>query len=975
MEKEHNADPAITRKNPWGQVWNENVRMSDRRNWLIDFRVADGRTVVDGLIPVQGYVKAGRPVEEVAVMEKAEHYGADAVFFEAPRGGKAPVAQAFLYRSDGPARDPDFAALHQRLWSWGGVPLVYRVTSGLVQLFRCAHRPDFESEGEIVFSPFKTLDLASQIAEDPWWDDERLRTGTLWDDPAVCKELLSSNQAAQKTLILAIKDLHQELNNRGILPEPLRRRLLILSVLIAYLEKRGVFEGGFFDRFLPGADEFFKVLANGPALVNLLNHLEERFNGHVFSLCDEDRELLRGSSELASYARMVEGRQEPSGQLTLWQRYSFADLPVELISHIYQLFVKDPATAVYTPHFVVRLILGEILSLERLDRLEENDEIILDPACGSGVFLVEAYKRLVLHWRFRNDWKRPDQATLQKLLTTRLRGIDLEGGAVELAAFSLCLALCDALEPMEIRASVKLFPPLKEDTIHTGCFFEAREKQKIKERVGVIVGNPPFESKLETGGAQRTYERYQKEHGALPDKQIAYLFLHESMEMLAPGGVLSMLQQYNFLYNQQSIEFRRKFIERWDVREILDFISVRGLFNKSGSDTKAVVVVAEAQTPPPRRQILHATFRRSGRTSAEQGFDIDYYDMHWLPRTLVLSNDSVWRCNLLGGGRVLSFVDRLKKLRTLGQYASMQGWDYGEGYIEGDRGVSRPASHIIGKPLLPSEAICEPSIDASAIRIAPEKPIEGPRSERRFTPPMVLIREHMDLFHGIWTKHYLTYKNKVVGFCAPRIEDAQILQEIDAWLSSESIPLRAFVAAISVRLFTQKATTLSWIDIEKLPYPVDHDLNLSAHEKVLAADIVDYYRDLVRLGENSAAMKEPDLPALRAFNDVFTTRISAVYEKNKLRALEEHTWPGVICQPYVFGEGKVDWTGADELKGKLDALLREKRDGGLNVTRIARLYDGACIYLLKPDRLRYWLRSIALRDADETLADLAEQGF
>ena len=267
-------------------------------------------------------------------------------------------------------------------------------------------------------NPSATLKLTSQIAADPWWDAERLRTGTLWDDPVVCKQLLSSKQAAQKTLINAVKELHQELNHEGILPKPLRRRLLILSVLIAYLEKRGVFEDGFFARFRPGADEFFQVLADGPALVDLLDHLEERFNGHVFILGDEDRERLRGNRQLARYARLVEGRQEPGGQLTLWQRYSFADLPVELISHIYQLFVKDTATAVYTPHFVVRLMLGEVLSWERLDRLEENDEIILDPACGSGIFLVEAYKRLVLHWRSRNDWKRPNQTTLKKLLTT-----------------------------------------------------------------------------------------------------------------------------------------------------------------------------------------------------------------------------------------------------------------------------------------------------------------------------------------------------------------------------------------------------------------------------------------------------------------------------------------------------------------------------------------------------------------------------
>ena len=198
---------------------------------------------------------------------------------------------------------------------------------------------------------------------------------------------------------------------------------------------------------------------------------------------------------------------------------------------------------------------------------------------------------------------------------------------------------------------------------------------------------------------------------------------------------------------------------------------------------------------------------------------------------------------------------------------------------------------------------------------------------------------------------------------------------MDAFFNKEKSALRAYVAATSFKLFTQQATTLSRADIVNLPYPPSHDLELSPHEQILVADIVEYYRDLIRLGQKSTAMKERGVQALPAFNDIFITRINGVYKKNKLRALDEHTWPGVICQPYVFGEGEVAWTGADELKGKLDALLREKRGGGLDITRIARLYDGACIYLLKPDRLRYWLRSIALRDADETLADLAEQGF
>jgi len=949
--------------------------MSDCGQWLMSLSGAGHRAAVDGLVRVEGYIKSGRPPEEVVMMEKAEEYGATAVFFEAGRNGRPSVAQAFIYVSDGPVRDQGFADLHRRLWSWGGVPLVYRVTSGLVQLFRCAHKAEFESQGKIIFKPFTTLKLAARIADDPWWDAGRLRNGTLWDDSKVCKLLLSGTHAAQKTLIKEVKLLHDDLNKKAILPKALRRKLLILSLLIAYLEARKVFEADYFGRFRRGATKFFEVLADGPALVDLLDHLEERFNGHVFTLSKEDRAALRGSRQLVRFAQLIEGKQEPGGQLTLWQRYSFADLPVELISHIYQLFVKDTAVAVYTPHFLVRLMLGEVLGWERLDRLEREDEVILDPCCGSGIFLVEAYKRLVLHWRTRHGWKRPGKAVLQKLLT-RVHGIDLEEGAVELAAFSLCLALCDALKPEEIRASIKLFPELKEKSIHTGCFFEAREQQKVKEKVGVAVGNPPFSSSLATEAAKRAYDRYQKEHGALPDKQLAYLFLHESMEMLAKGGVLSMLQQYNFLYNQQSLGFRRKFIGRWDVREILDFISVRGLFQKGGADTKVVVVVAEAVEAPSERQILHATFRRSGRTDAQQGFDVDYYDMHWLPRELALTNDGVWRSDLSGGGRVLGLVDRLKEYRTLGQYAEKPGWDYGEGWIEAKRGKRVPAEHISGKPWLPSTCLTVDGVDESGIQIVEAKLFKTYYTKRRFTPPMVLIREQMDLPNVLWpkSKGYLTYGQQVVGVCAP--DDAiEELSGIYRWLEKCRRPLQAFLVVASPRLFGQKATALTANDIFSLPYSDAGHLDLSPHEQILVDDIVDYYRDLIRLGEDSAAMKQAGIEALPSFNEIYTEQINAIYMKNRLRALEAQMWPGVICQPFVFGRGTVDWSGAGELRGKLDALLREQRGSGLSVTRVARIYDGACIYLLKPDRLRYWLRSIALRDADETLADLWDQGF
>lgn len=945
--------------------------------WLTNISSNPVFPSVDGIVQVSLFDSRERPAEEVLAVEHARKYGAQAVFFEAPRNNSPPVAQAFIFVDhNGPVDDLKFAETHQRLWSWGGVPLVYRVTKGLVQLFRCAHKADFEADGEIVFKPFRTLNLAAKIAKDPWWNAEQIRNGTLWDDPKVCGALLSGNLASHKSLIGEFEALNSELDKQGILPKRLRRRLLILSLLIAYLEERKAFVDGFFDQFLTGATRFFEVLANGPALVKLLLHLEERFNGSVFLLTDDDKTRLDASGQLNRFARFVEAKQDTSGQLNLWEKYSFADLPVELISHIYQLFVKDTASSVYTPPFLVRLMLGEILTWERLDRLIENDEIILDPACGSGVFLIETYKRLIVHWRSRNGWKRPTKTVLQRLVN-KVHGIDLEEDAVELAAFSLCLGMCDALEPEELRSTIKLFPELIGKSIHESCFFKAKDEGLIKKKVGIIVGNPPFVSKLTTPDAETAYSRYQQEVGPLPDKQLAYLFLHESMLLLEPGGVLCMLQQYNFLYNQQSLEFRRDFINRWDVREILDFISVRGLFKKGAKDTKILVIAAIADHPPDDRKILHATFRRTGRVVAERGFEIDYYDMHWLPRKLILSSDEVWRCNLLGGGRVTGFVKRLREIgHTVSSYALSKGWTFGEGFVEGKAGISRRAEHIVGKPLLPSAALTEQGIDKSQITINPEKPIEGPRTESLFYGPKVLVHEHMDLHCAYWDS-YLTFKNKVVGFSAGKsatVEDERELIALRDWIRGQKACL-AFVAAISLRLFTQKATTLSGGDILRIPYPASRDLELSPTEKIIVDDVVDFYRDLVRLGEKSRVMVESGVGALDAFSATYIRSINAVYKKKPLRILEPQKWPGIICQPFIFGNGSVDWDGAESLKGKLDALLSHEQGCGLKVTRIARIYDGDCIFLLKPDRLRYWLRSVALRDADETLADLWGQGF
>ena len=929
-------------------------------------------SAVDGLVAVTGGVGSDADPAQALVLEKAAQYGADYVLFRAASATQPGAAEVLVYVDDD-LDDEQFAALHRRLWSWGTVPLVYRKRRARVDLLRCAHGPDFAgADGRVVYRAFHTLDLLTdlerQIDVAPWWDATLLRSGSLWDDPGVCEALLSGDKAAQRGLVQAIEDRDRELAGERVLPVRLRRRLLVLSLLIAYLEDRGALTPDDFARCKPGARSFLALLADGPGLVALLAELEGRFNGDVFTLTDADREQVLATRQLGRFAALVEGRSERSGQLSLWRLYSFRDLPVELISHVYQLFVKDDASAVYTPPFLVRLMLEEALGWERLDRMTERGEVVLDPSCGSGVFLVEAYKRMIAHWRHRNRWARPDGATLKRLLQ-RVHGVDLNPDAIELAAFSLCLALCEALDIPALRASHRLFPKLRGTSLHESWFFAARTAGKLAAPVGAVVGNPPFASTLATPGAQASYDRHVREHGRLPDKQVAYLFLHESLELLQPGGVLCMLQQYNFLYNKSAAPLRRGLFARWSVREVLDFTSIRGLFARGAADTKVVAVVAEATPPRPGAKLLHATFRRTGRVVAQRGFDLDYYDLHWLAQDQALDDPTVWRSDLFGGGRVGDFVARLRSMRTLGEYAQSRSWHHGEGFIAGKSGGA-PASHITGQRYLPSTALTAEGADESQITTAPDRPILRPRTARLFTAPMLLIREHVDLPSHIVRKGYLTYSDQVIGFCAPKSEVGQ-LSQVKAWLDAEIRPLRAYIAASSPKV--QKATAVMQADIEALPYPASGDLELSPNEQIIADDIVDYYRDFVRLGEKSAMLGACDDAALTRFCEVYVRQVKAVYRG--LRALPAYRWPGAICQPFVFGAGEVDWSGAQALQDRLARLLADRRGEALHVHRVARIFDGAFVFLLKPDRLRYWLRSAALRDADETLAELHGQGL
>lgn len=920
---------------------------------------------------LDGLVSVRRPpvelrVDEAALVRTAQAFKAiDYVFFRRFDDARSSQPAAFVIDNTTEWLTEDqLAKTHHDLWLLGVAPLVYIAWPTRIDVLSCARGPDFWNEGQRRYSPAEQLEVASRVdaalAARRRFAARRLADGTFWEEREN-QSLANHERAAHKSLIQAVVETDQALDGEA---NPVLRRLLLLTVLVKYLEDRGVFPGdGWFGRFRKGARTFLDVLKGEEPdqVLRLLETLERKFNGDVFDL-PEDTKLTKKA--LHSFARLVEAKTL-GDQRYLWELYSFDHLPVDIISHLYQRFVRD-STAVYTPPFLAALLLDVAMPYDKLTGRERT----LDPACGSGVFLVGAFRRLINVWRARHQWRKPDVDTLKSILRKQIFGVELSRDAVDLTAFSLALAVCDSLHPNVIWSELR-FDPLRDKNLWQGDFFEACESSHtassfLNREFDLIVGNPPFESRF-TEAAKRINASRVAERGEIPDKQIAYLFLDQCLPMLSETGRLCLIQPSSFLYNLQSHPFRSFVARTGRLESVLDFTSIRGLYE--GADPKTVaVLVGGDQTS----RITHLTFRRTFRTAQRIGFELDHYDWHHLSVDEVVNETKTARTNLLGGGRLGTVAARMRQMRTLRKYVIDRGWLIDEGFIVGDR--SRPAEYLTGRPLLPTNALNINEIDPTSFATVTETLFERPRKPELFEPPLVLIREHESLPIGYWDQSALTFKNQIVGIHAPSVDKVAHKEFYDALLRHQDL-YRFTVALNGSRALVGKATSILKNDIDSLPYPEDKsDLHLTFWEQALADDTLQYMVPYVRLGQQSELLKKTaEVRALNEYASLYCRLLGSLY--NNLRPSDPVFLDGLICHPFFFGDKPaIEWLGPD-CEEQLTALVFAQTLPSLRTVRVVRFYHENVIFIVKPNRLRYWIRSTAIRDADDTLTELRQQGY
>ena len=173
--------------------------------------------------------------------------------------------------------------------------------------------------------------------------------------------------------------------------------------------------------------------------------------------------------------------------------------------------------------------------------------------------------------------------------------------------------------------------------------------------------------------------------------------------MVVPAGPL--------LYNK-SLEYREYFFSKYKVPQIIDLSTLFRKGHLFESEVATSVIFAKNQTPEPEHTILHIVVKRTKAARDKRFFEIDHYDLHYVPLKIAISDSIVWKTNLFGGGHLYYLVKRLLNSRSLGDYleqkkvaskdtSSPDKWIFGEGYIIGNR--DREAPHITNQPLVEAE--------------------------------------------------------------------------------------------------------------------------------------------------------------------------------------------------------------------------------------------------------------------------------
>ena len=620
--------------------------------------------------------------------------------------------------------DTEEAEFFNRIWCMARPQILFLAREGELAVYKLSAPP--VGKGEEARSSVRLLELAQSVAEISEkladFRRESIESGNLFGE----ERFGTGYYRADRALVHDLKIVRNQLTSgEERLSDEVAHSLIGRALFVRYLEDREVLIPDYFEGIARKKNSwvklldtspahfsndqhrdpcFFRVLGNREFTYAFFKQLADDFNGDTFPVTPaEEREVK--ARHLTLLRNLLAGTADDGDQARLFLfAYRFDIIPIELISSIYEEFYTaksgkgNTQSSYYTPPALADFLLARTLTPELLDQRPR----ITDASCGSGIFLVESFRRIVRH-RMAKQGRRLSQRELRVILRDQIRGIDLNPDAVPVAAFSLYLAYLHYQNPREINETRRLpnlrwDPERKErdpdqhlDILYAGNAFEAivHADPLVRKHFGpasadVVVGNPPWgevkpsdvlgRKSLPTTKAWLAAEAER----VIGDNELSQAFVHLALELLADGGKAALLLSSGVLFKQHknSQLFRQSWLRRCKLEHIVNFAHVRRIFftdpsrpgalRKNDGASPFISAIFEKGKPNLDHRFTYWSARRTAEIENTRSVVVAHTDMHRLCQDDCKRHENLWKLYWWGNRRDEGLIRDLERYPSLG---------------------------------------------------------------------------------------------------------------------------------------------------------------------------------------------------------------------------------------------------------------------------------------------------------------------
>ncbi|WP_309608778.1 N-6 DNA methylase [Flavobacterium sp.] len=941
------------------------------------------------------------------------------------------------------------AEIQRLCWNFQKVLFLYVYTKTEIRIYNCSEKPfsydvnnidvkDFEKKLydlevysclESDKSKLETLNtLFSRIAID---------TGFIWSSEKAIeiKKKLRLETRVDKFLVQSLIKTARALDNNGLNDKLIIHKLIMRSLFLFYLEDRKATSIDLYQSILPESTSFFDILESPDATYSLFGKLADDFNGSLFNFEENEKDFITKEHLSLIKKCFSDGNLDAHQQkLFRWKLFDFSIIRIELLSEIYENFLseldkkeKKNTGTFYTPPSLVELILNEKLPINK-EEINFNVKT-LDPSCGSGIFLVQSFKRLVKRYENKHNSKLNNFTILIEILKTNIYGIEIDPKSIKVAAFSLYLALLDNLDPKTgwwngtITFPYLINDPEDKTLNHQGNNLFKRDTisdlSEIKElqNFDLIVGNPPFGTK----NLLPSITSYCKKENFA--QEMVLPFLHKAT-ILAPKGEIALIFNTKILTNTGGTyqNFRHWLFSDNYVEKIYNFSILRkakknfgGQLFGSAIEPICIIFYQNEKLRDQKDTIIYYSPKTYIKNDVLEGIVIDSSDEKHLPRVECQKSDTkIWKIAMWGSyfdfelikkHEENSLKDYFKKnsnkwIKGTGLHIPSSDYNNEENLITPDKTINTTkvsrylvnkndlqdnnteylkidkklteAPFLIVKKGITKGNICASLVDFDTFFL---NRIYGVKTEDIDSLKILLL-----YFNSTYAKYFQFNFSSAWGLKYDDILDNELysLPNIFDFLNKEVKKnlLTLIDTIISIKKSNEVNQGIKHLE-EEIDQIIYNDvLKLSKDEQIIIQDTLNYGLNLFEKQEKSQAV----FPVINS--EDYTNRLSkelndwlddvnlkvstTIYDINRNCPLYMVKISFGNEQKPVF-ESKENIY--DELK-RIDKSLWEEEGQNLYFRKKLNYYDGNDVYIIKPNQRRFWSQTVAMEDSKSLLVEI-----